>query len=193
MMADSIRKKSSRHSKIAGDFAEALVLYWLSKYGYECARIDHTGIDLIARAPHEPEVLGISVKCRDRYNHREKAPINLKPDGFNKARKACEAFGCVPYYAIVVDAAAAVRCFVLSLDHLETVVGGTRGGQRSWRMGDKDIDRYAVDPLIRGFVLLTASCSWRDSTPNQSLHLTGRAAAASRRCKVSQVRPAGEL
>src|SRR5262249_20687715 len=65
VMAGASRKKSSRHSKIAGDFAEALVLYWLSKYGYECARVDHTGIDLIAREPDGP-VMGISVKCRDR-------------------------------------------------------------------------------------------------------------------------------
>jgi len=43
--------KSSRHSKIAGDFGEYLILYWLSKYGFECARVDYTGIDLIARNP----------------------------------------------------------------------------------------------------------------------------------------------
>lgn len=60
-------KKSTRHSKITGDFAEAFFLYWLSKYGYECARLDHTGIDLIARRPESEEVLGISVKCRSRY------------------------------------------------------------------------------------------------------------------------------
>jgi hypothetical protein len=53
--------KSSRHSKIAGDFGEALVLYWLSKYGFECAQVDHTGIDLIARNPYRNEVMGISI------------------------------------------------------------------------------------------------------------------------------------
>lgn len=41
-------QKSSRHAKTTGDFGEALVLYWLSRQGYECARVDHTGIDLIA-------------------------------------------------------------------------------------------------------------------------------------------------
>ena len=41
--------KCSRHSKIAGDFGETLILYWLSKYGFECALVDHTGIDIIAR------------------------------------------------------------------------------------------------------------------------------------------------
>lgn len=40
--------KSTRHSKITGDFSESLVLYWLSKYGFECALVDHTGIDIIA-------------------------------------------------------------------------------------------------------------------------------------------------
>jgi hypothetical protein len=165
-MAVYSRKKSSRHSKIVGDFAEGLVLYWLSKYGYECARIDHTGIDLIARSPTGLEVLGISVKSRDRYEHREKASVNLPADGIVKARKTCEAFRCVPYYAIVVDAATAVRCFVLPLDHLEVVAGGARGAQRYWRMGSKDISRYEADPQIQGFSLQTTSCSWRDSAPN---------------------------
>ncbi|MCL4788727.1 MAG: hypothetical protein KJ070_18355, partial [Verrucomicrobia bacterium] len=56
--------KSSRHSKIAGDFGETLGLYWLSKHGFECARVDHTGIDLIALNPHTNERMGISVKTR---------------------------------------------------------------------------------------------------------------------------------
>jgi len=70
-------KKSTRHSKITGDFAEGLVLYWLSKYGYECARVDHTGIDLIANAPDDSERLGISVKCRSRYDGTETSSVNL--------------------------------------------------------------------------------------------------------------------
>jgi hypothetical protein len=44
--------KSSRHSKITGDFGESIVLYLLSRHGFECARVDHTGIDLIARRPN---------------------------------------------------------------------------------------------------------------------------------------------
>jgi hypothetical protein len=56
--------KSSRHSKITGDFAEALVLYWFSKHGFECARVDHTGMDIIARNPHSEELTGPSVPNR---------------------------------------------------------------------------------------------------------------------------------
>jgi Holliday junction resolvase-like predicted endonuclease len=64
-------QKSSRHSKITGNFGEALTLYWLSKRGFECADVDHTGIDLIARRPLSEEVLGISVNCRSRSEGTE--------------------------------------------------------------------------------------------------------------------------
>ncbi len=53
--------KSSRHAKIAGDFSEHLLLYWLSKYRFESARIDHAGIDLLARNPHTKELMGIFI------------------------------------------------------------------------------------------------------------------------------------
>jgi Holliday junction resolvase-like predicted endonuclease len=76
--------KSTRHSKIAGDFGEMLVLYWLSKYGFECAKVDHTGIDIIARNPHSKEVMGISVKSRTRNAGKEKDVVNLLADDFKK-------------------------------------------------------------------------------------------------------------
>ena len=96
--------KSSRHSKITGDFGEHLVLYWLSKYGFECAPVDHTGIDLIARNPHTNQVMGVSVKSRCRNIGKESTVLNVANDNFKKAELACKAFGCVPYIAIVVDA-----------------------------------------------------------------------------------------
>ena len=155
-------KKSTRHSKITGDFAEALVLYWLSKYGYECARVDHTGIDLIARDPAGPEVMGISVKCRSRYDGTEKESINLPPDEFEKARRACAAFGCVPYYAIVVDGANAIRGFLVPLTRLLEIAGGSPGGMRYWLMADRSLGAYQTDTLVQRFELHTATCSWRD-------------------------------
>jgi hypothetical protein len=165
-------EKSSNHSKITGDFAEALVLYWLSKYGYECARIDHTGIDLIARVPkwliardpNGPEVLGISVKCLSRYPGTEKESVNLPKDGFDKARSACEVFRCVPYYAIVVDGADFIRSFVLPLSHVEVVAGGRIGEMRYWQMSDQCLDKYYADPLIKRFEIQTSDCSWRDES-----------------------------
>lgn len=155
-------RKSTRHAKITGDFAEGLVLYWLSKYGYECARIDHTGIDLIAREPDGQTVLGISVKSRSRYAGTEKVSINLPPDGFEKASQACEAFGCVPYYAIVVDGGAAIRGFLVPLARLLEIAGGSHEGMRYWLMAERNLAEYRADPLVQRFELHTAACSWRD-------------------------------
>ncbi len=76
--------KSSRHSKITGDFAEGLVLYWLSKHGFESARVDHTGIDLIARNPSANELMGVSVKSRSRQVGTEKDYIGIRNDNFER-------------------------------------------------------------------------------------------------------------
>src|SRR6185295_6261025 len=105
--------KSSRHSKITGDFGEAIVLYLLSRHGFECARVDHTGIDLIARRPDSKEVLGISVKSRSRQTGTENSHLALPHEGFVKAKAACDAFGCTPYIALVVDAGERIRVFLL--------------------------------------------------------------------------------
>jgi len=152
--------KSTRHSKITGDFAEALVLYWLSRDGFECARVDHTGIDLIARNRHSNEYMGISVKSRSRYAGTESESVNLPPDGFVKARKACEAFGdCVPYYAIVVDGSNAIRCFLLSLGHLESLIG--KGNEMHyWRMDSRHLTAYAKDTEVMAFELAARMGRW---------------------------------
>jgi hypothetical protein len=152
-------KKSPRHSKITGDFAEGLFLYWLSKHGYECVRVDHTGIDLIACDPRGKR-MGISVKARSRYEGTEKTSVNLPPDGFLKAEKACAAFGCEPYYGIAVDAGEVIRCFLLPLDHLKKLAGGSVPGMRYWGMADCHVARYRTDPLVQRFELQITTCSW---------------------------------
>jgi predicted AAA+ superfamily ATPase len=70
-------KKSSRHSKITGDFVEQLVLYLLSKHGFESSYVDHTGIDILARNPHTNELIGISVKSRSRNKGKEGTYVNI--------------------------------------------------------------------------------------------------------------------
>src|ERR1035438_1580604 len=94
--------KSSRHPKITGNFGETLVLYWLSKHGFECASVDHTGIDLIARNPHTEEVMGISVKSRTRLHGAEGEYVKIDAEDFDKIHAACTAFNCSPYFAVVV-------------------------------------------------------------------------------------------
>ena len=141
-------RKSSRHSRITGDFGETLVLYLLSKTGFECARVDHTGIDLIARRPDSPEVMGISVKSRSRSEGAEGTSINIQKDDIVKAQAACKAFGCKPYFAMVVDEKGLIRIFLLSVKHLLTLrPGGAKVS--SWAMSDKELQRYRDNKNVK--------------------------------------------
>ena len=151
--------KSSRHSKIAGDFGESLVLYWLSKFGFECARVDHTGIDLIARNPHTVEVMGISVKSRTRTRVKEEDSITIPSGNFEKATAACRAFGCIPYFAVVVDAAEVIRVFLLQMDHFLRICPVKERGAY-WQVSNKYLDQYMSDPEIKIFELRTSTKSW---------------------------------
>ena len=158
--------KSTRHAKITGDFGEALVLYWLSKYGFECARVDHTGIDIIARNPHVQEVMGISVKSRSRTEGSEDDYVSIPNDNFDKAEAACKAFGCKPYFAVVVDGGETIRAFIVPMQHLLSLFpkGKTSAG---WKMKDMYLKQYQLDPNIMCFEFRTNTISWW--MPNKEL------------------------
>jgi Holliday junction resolvase-like predicted endonuclease len=151
--------KSTRHSKITGNFAESLVLYWMSKYGFECALIDHTGIDIIARNPHTREVMGISVKSRSRREGTEDTYVSIPNDNFAKAEAACRSFDCIPYFAIVVDAGETIRAFILSADHLRECFP-QRKRVAGWKMSTHYLEQYAADPHIRAFEFKTRTTRW---------------------------------
>jgi Holliday junction resolvase len=134
-------QKSTRHSRITGDFGESLVLYLLSKTGFECARVDHTGIDLIARHPQSAELMGISVKSRSRTEGTEGTHVNISKDHIEKVQNACRAFKCKPYIAFVVDEAGKIRVLLISLKHmLKLRPGGAKVA--AWSMSDKELQRY---------------------------------------------------
>ena len=156
-MAPETNDKSSRHPKIAGNFGEALVLYLLSKCGFECALVDHVGIDIIAAT--KGEKMGISVKMRTR-NKKNGPPkiVNIrrgtskKPGDFEKAENFCNDFGCNPYFAFVVDNdfANCFHIFISPLQHVKKLSGFENKDrkrpqwnvQENWRgkyQNDKDV------------------------------------------------------
>ena len=140
-------EKSTRHSKITGDFGEVLVLYWLSKHGYECARIDHTGIDIIAREPRTQKVLGISVKSRSRAPGPEGDYLSIPKENFAKVEQACRAFRCVPYFALVIDGGPVTRAFLLPMSRLMKLCPP---GKRvaAWQMSEHHLRRYYASPEV---------------------------------------------
>lgn len=150
--------KSSRHAKISGDFAESLVLYWLSKYGFECAKVDHTGIDLIAKNPHTNELMGISVKCRSRKAGTEKESVTIRQGDFPKVEAACKGFECHPYFAIVVDAGDSIRAFILSMTNLLGLF--PLNPNCNFGMSPKHLEKYAAHQAIKSFEFSSITRCW---------------------------------
>lgn len=152
-------KRSTRHAKIAGDFGEFIVLYWLSRHGFECARIDHTGIDLIANNPHTKKIMGISVKSRTRSPGTETEFVKIDAGDFGKMKAACEAFGCDPYFAIVVDAFPTIRVFITSMEHVLELYP-IRESNSGWRMSSAALAKYVNDKEVMTFELEIKQGNW---------------------------------
>lgn len=151
--------KSSRHSKITGEFAEHFILYWLSKHGLECARVDHVGMDLIARREGTARPMGISVKARSRNPGTEGTYLSIPNENFAKLEAACVAFGCDPYFAIMIDEADHISAFVMSAAVLEEI-HPQRERVCSWKMSTAWLQRYQTDSRIIKFGFASSTSQW---------------------------------
>ena len=152
-------EKSSRHSKITGNFCENLVLYWLSKHGFECANVDHTGIDIIARNPETDELMGISVKGRSRKEGKEEANVLIPNDNFDKVENACKAFRCVPYFAIVIDEKDKIHSYILSMEYLLELFPKGKS-YCSWKMTKEHFEKHKRDKNIKNFEFTCKTPNW---------------------------------
>jgi hypothetical protein len=151
--------KSSRHSKIAGDFGEMIVLYYLSRYGFECARIDHTGIDLLARSPKESRPRGITVKTASRIDARKGKPSRQPLSLLDEATRACVPFNADPYVAIVFDGIERICIFLRSVEDLRREHAGAK--LLTFGFGDADRARYSRPDFAGSFIELAVSLgSW---------------------------------
>jgi len=103
--------------------------------------------------------MGISVKSRSRNEGAEDEYVSIPNDNFGKVEAACTAFGCVPYFAIVVDAGDTLRGFILPMAHLLGMFpkGKTASG---WKMTEPYIRKYAADPQIQTFEFQTKTTKW---------------------------------
>lgn len=121
--------------------------------------MDHTGIDLIARNPHTNEIMGISVKSRSRTPETEDDSITVPADSFGKAQQASEAFGCVPYFAVVVDAGDTIRVFLMSMSHFLKVCP-IRKRAAYWKVSPSYLKQHMADDQIRVFEFQTRTVRW---------------------------------
>ena len=160
--------KSSRHSKIAGDFGEMLVLYYLSRYGFECALIDHTGIDLLARSAVEGSPRGISVKTVSRIESRKDQPSRLPLSILTEAESACMAFNADPYIAIVFDGIERLCILLRSVADIRRDHADAR--TLAFYFHEADRVRYSEESFPGLFIELNVSLRAWIKRPNQTLH-----------------------
>jgi hypothetical protein len=103
--------------------------------------------------------MGISVKSRTRSEGAESEYVSIPNENFDKAEATCKSFGCVPYFAIVVDAGDTVTGFILSMAHLLQLFpkGKTASG---WKMSKPYLHKYSHDQQIRSFLFTTKTTNW---------------------------------
>jgi Holliday junction resolvase len=148
-------KKGPRHQRIIGDFGEYLICNWLSRSGFEVARVDHTGLDIVAFNPSTNERLGITVKSRTRRPGREQAPVNVfsyqgNKDDRAKLLAACRTFACEPWVAVYVEADESADLYLTSLaQYDEKYRGGNARAIDDWKMTRKLREQYDADAEVK--------------------------------------------
>ena len=157
--------KSSRHSKIIGDFGENLICNWLSRSGFEVSIVDHTGIDVVAYNPQNGQRLGITVKSRTRIPEKENDPVNFfsYQNGKNDRQKvsdACKAFGCEPWIGIYVESSNYADLYLTSLDNYDKNYGKERRVIEDWKMTTKNKIKYEKDKNVKQIQINFKSINW---------------------------------
>ena len=85
--------------------------------------------------------------------------MSIPKDNFEKAKSACDAFGCVPYFAIVIDGGNSIKGFMLSMSHLLEIFPMGRA-ICAWKMTPKYLKEYFKDDEIKIFEFQTETKNW---------------------------------
>ncbi len=102
--------------------------------------------------------MGISVKTRTRVKGKERESVTIHSDDFTKMDAACEAFGCIPYFAIVVDAEDSIKIFITS--KLNFLKLAPKKKHSYWKMHASALENYSKDEEVMTFELNTKSMRW---------------------------------
>lgn len=160
-------EKSTRHSKITGDFGESLILYWLSRSGFESTLVDHTGIDIVAYQKETKKRFGISVKSRSRTVESSSTGMLISGDNYQKIIDSCVFFGCdVPSIAFIYDRpsedhAGQIDVYFLSLESLDKYYPNFKSGKDfAFSITHDSINKYQDDESIRKIVFKYNMMHW---------------------------------
>jgi Holliday junction resolvase-like predicted endonuclease len=140
---------SNNHQHITGDFAEHLVMYCLSKRGYECAHVRHVGIDVIAAK--DGKRLGISVKSRSRKPGMMDVSLtmNNSKKHVEHVRETCQHFRCEEHFAFVMDQNDTIKVILVPLSCIERHYVISEKSSQDW-----NTRKFEADPSAQVFELV---------------------------------------
>ncbi len=160
--------KSSRHSKIVGNFGENLICNLLSKSGFESVLVDHTGLDIIAYNQSIGRI-GITVKSRTRNKGKEGTSVILfKKNDRQKLLDACNAFACMPWIAIYVETSDYADIYLTSLENYEKYRNTKKTVTDNWGMGAKNKQIYDSDKDVKHIRIDFKSQNWFEGTKRKN-------------------------
>lgn len=135
---------SSNHAHITGDFAEHLILYWLSKNGYECIHLRHVGVDIIASK--NGKRIGISVKSRSRKEGQVDYSLTMtKPlNHIEKVKQTCSNFGCEEYFAFVMDQEGKITVVITPLKVIKECYNVSTKSSQDWNIKKFQTDNRSI-------------------------------------------------
>jgi hypothetical protein len=157
--------KSSRFTRIIGNFGENIVCNWLSRSGFEVALVDHTGIDIVAYHRATRDRLGITVKSRTRLAGLEQESVNLfssqrGKDDRQKVLDACETFACTPWIAVYIEATEQADLYLTSLGNYGAKYRRPGRAIDAWSMSSKCREQYALDSAVRHIYIKFEPHNW---------------------------------
>ena len=88
------------------------------------------------------------MKSRSRTETTKDDYVSIPNDDFDKIENACAAFGCVPYFAIVMDAGEMIRGFILPMSKLLTLFP-RRKLASGWKMTPQYLECYEQTQRFR--------------------------------------------
>ena len=151
--------KSKSHSKHVHDFACALTIYFLSKYGYEASLSDDTRLDIKATHTRSDRSLGIIVASRTRKVGQEKFPIRVMRDRIARCRLACQDLQLDPWYSLVTDRGGSISGFLVSEATLFRYAP-LRTSSSFWHVTVAHLEHYRSDDQVVRFELPIGIENW---------------------------------
>jgi hypothetical protein len=136
-----------RPSDASKDFAEASITYWLSKYGFKCARVERDGIDFLAKNLKTGRLLGIAVRSVIQAELPSNQRTAISAEVISRAQSTCLSFGCSLHFAFQVYQEKQTCLFLISLEHLRAMQTKAEPSIEL-SLTERAIDQYADDPEI---------------------------------------------